>query len=53
MLDYSMILWIVILAIFSVKKYKSNMKYGCCGSGGETGRRVEAVKRCRKEKKTI
>lgn len=44
MLDYIIILLIVILAIFSVKKYKSNMKYGCCGSGGsETGRRVEVA----------
>lgn len=41
MLDIIIILLIAVLAMFSVKKYKSNMKYGCCGSGsGETGRRV-------------
>lgn len=34
---------IALIAVYSVKKYRSNMKYGCCGSGGKesVGRRVE------------
>lgn len=44
MFDYIIILLIVILAVISIKKYKSNMKYGCCGSGSSgTGRRVEVA----------
>lgn len=35
---------IIVIAIFTVKKYKMSMKYGCCGSAdsGE-GRRVEVA----------
>ena len=34
---------IALIAVYSVKKYRSNMKYGCCGSVGKgsAGRRVE------------
>lgn len=43
------ILFVVLagIAVYSVKKYKSNMKYGCCGGGGKesTGRRVEVADR--------
>ncbi|MGN0136083.1 cation transporter [Anaerotignum sp.] len=44
MIDGIIIFIIVVLAVISIKKYKSNMKYGCCGSGNSgTGRRVEVA----------
>ena len=44
-MEIMILLIIAVLAVYSVKKYKSNMKYGCCGSGGSNtaGRRVEVA----------
>ena len=44
-MEIIILLIIAALAVYSVKKYKSNMKYDFCGSGGSNtaGRRVEVA----------